>query len=109
MTQEDRDAAIGRAFRTKTAAIRNLAELRSHAKHLGMQFSNLGAMLTDESENIWFEGNAPIKKTGSAFTQLAPFKFTDFNPREIADLAEQIRIAMDEVERVTAAAAEFGI
>jgi hypothetical protein len=109
MTQEDRDAALGRAFRAKTEAIRKLAELRSHAKHLGTQFSNLGAMLTDESENIWFEGNESVKKTKSAFRQLAPFKFADFNPREVADLVEQIRVAMDEAERCKAEAAEFGV
>jgi hypothetical protein len=109
MTQEDRDAALGRAIRAKTEAIRNLAELRSHAKHLGTQFSSLGAMLTHESENIWFEGNAPVKITKSAFRQLAPFKFADFNPREVADLAEQIRDAMDAAERFAAEAADFGV
>lgn len=109
MTQEDRDAALGRAVRTKAEAIKKLAELRSHAKHLGTQFNNLGSMLSDEPENIWFEGNAPIKKTKSAFQQLAPFKFADFDPQEVADLAEQIRAAIDEVERLTAEAAQFGV
>ena len=109
MTQQDRDAALGRAIREKAEAVKRLAELRSHAQHLGMHFGNLGSMLRDEPENIWFEGNAPIKKTKSAFHQLAPFKFADFNAHEVTDLAEQIKVAMDEVERLTAEVAKFGV
>src|ERR1700734_355198 len=108
MTQEDRDAALGRAIREKSEAVKKLAELRSHARHLGLQFGTLGEMLGHEPENIQFEGK-PLEKTRSRFQQLAPFKFADFDPQEVADLAEQIKVAMDEVERLTAEAAQFGV
>jgi hypothetical protein len=106
MTQEDKDAAFGRATRVLREATKKLAELRSHASNIGTRFETLGAMLTKQPENIQFDGDPPIK-TDSAFRQLQPFRFEDFNSRDIANLAEQIRITTTEVERLTAEVAKY--
>ena len=107
MTPEDRDAALGRAVRAKSEGIKRLAELRSHASHLGGQFSTLGAMLATEPESIQFEGEPKITAK-SAFQLLAPFRFSAFNAHEIAALASEIRTATVEMERLTAEAAKYG-
>lgn len=107
MTQEEKDAALGRALRAKSEGIKKLAELRSHASHIGGQFSTLGAMLTSEPESIQFEGQPPIK-TKSAFRILAPFRFSAFDAHEIAALVEEIRDATADLERLTVEAAKYG-
>ena len=107
MTPEDKDAALGRAVRAKSEGIKRLAELRSHAAHIGAQFSTLGAMLVSEPENIQFEGEPEIKAK-STFHQLAPFRFSVFDAHEVAALAGEIRTATLDLERLTSEAAKYG-
>lgn len=107
MTPDDKDAALGRAVRAKSEGIRRLAELRSHAAHIGAQFSTLGAVLTSEPENIQFEGEPEIKAK-STFHLLAPFKFAVFDAREVAALAGELRAATVDLERLMIDAAKYG-
>lgn len=107
MTPEDKDAALGRAIRAKSEGIRRLAELRSHAAHIGAQFSTLGAMLTSEPENIQFEGEPEIKAR-SSFHLLAPFRFSILDAQKVAALAGEIRAATAELEQLTVEAAKYG-
>jgi hypothetical protein len=107
MTQEDRATVVGLAVMAKDAAEKKLAGLRGHAGRLGTRFSRLGGLLSTNPESIRFEEKI-IQKVQSGFQPLEPLRFTDFDPYEIGNLAEEIRTAIAELEQAKAQAAKHG-
>ena len=107
MTQDDRDAALGRAVRTKTEAVRKLAELRAHAAHIGNRYRILAEMICSEPENIRFdEKTAPRMQSG--FRPIDPLRIAEFDAHAITTLADDIRAAIADAEHANAEVAKLG-
>jgi hypothetical protein len=107
MTEEQRATVVGLAVIAKDEAKKKLAALRALASGVGTRFSTLGAALSTTPETIKFEEKV-IQKVHSGFQPLEPLRFTDFDPYEVNRLAEDIRAAIAELERLTVEAAKHG-
>ena len=105
MTKEEL-AEIGLAVVAKDEAKQKLAKLRGRATELGTRFSTLGAILSSEPETIKFEEKVN-QKLRSGFRLLEPLRFADFDPHEVDALAQEIRTATAEEERLAIKVAKY--
>jgi hypothetical protein len=107
MTQEDRDAEIGRVVREKKGAEHELEILRARAQRIGELMRSFGNMLVSRPENIQF-GN--ISTPGSYMKSSDPiFNSTEFSGDSLVQMVTQIREQADKVRALKEQATRLGI
>jgi ABC-type Fe3+-hydroxamate transport system substrate-binding protein len=106
MSPEDKDALIGCAIRQKKEAEEKLAMLEAQAKKIGERLVQLGNLLRDRPQNVWFDAMS----TGTRYSVpgVTTFKPADADGKMIVTLTDQIRDANDELLRATESAKKLG-
>jgi len=92
MTEEQRDATVGRVTREKKEADRDLAALRSEAVRLAAIFSRLGQVLKEHPEHVIFEGEPFSTALGPVVQSI--FRITDIDGGYTKNLVADIRAAI---------------
>jgi len=108
MTQEDKDAALGRIVRERKEAQEQFALLNAEARRVGDELATLAGFLQGQPSIVVFEGE-PV---GVEYSNLAGgriFHRKDINADAIIKLTNEIREINDKVRRLTEEARRFGV
>jgi hypothetical protein len=106
MTEQDRDAEIGRVLREKKQAEHDLEVMASRARKLGETLAQLGAMLQQQPQHVVFENVSTNIKYARPNAPL--FKVAEISGQQIADLTSQLRDQMEKVEGLREQASRLG-
>ena len=106
MTEEGRDAAIGRVLRERKEVESHLAVLKSAAHKMSQSLAQLAQILDRNPEDAWFYGQSANIK---GYAQRSPsFNTADFNIQRVADLTSEIRETREALDRLNSEASKLG-
>jgi hypothetical protein len=105
MSQEERDATIGRVVREKKETEKQIATLEAATQHLGEIFATIGAMLKNQPAQVTFNGVS----TDAKYSHPPYFDARDIDGGQIIKLTNELRSALDRLERLKAEAEKLGI
>ncbi len=107
MSQDEKDAVVGRLVRERGEVQRNIATLRAEARRFGEMLHQIGQELENCPENVAFNGvEGNIKYARSARTV---FDAKDIDGSRIVKLVTDLRIALDKLDRLNQEAKSLGI
>jgi hypothetical protein len=107
MSQDEKDAVIGRIVRERGEVQRNIAALRAEARRFGEMLYKIGQELENYPEHVAFNGvEGNIKHARSASTV---FDARDINGNQIVKLVTDLRIALDKLDKLNQEAKSLGI
>jgi fructosamine-3-kinase len=106
MTEEEKDAAIGRLVLEYTEAKKAVAILKEEAHKTGKQFTELGQCLTNFPQYFSLD-NEVLESPFS--NQRKNFNSSVFQPDRIKALADDLRKATKDIERLAPQIKELGL
>jgi hypothetical protein len=107
VSEEQKDAVIGRVVREKVGVEKEVALLRIEARRLGQVLYLIGKDLTERPEHVGFSGvGGNIKYAQSSATL---FEARDIDGNQIVKLVTDLRTALDKLERLNQEAKSLGI
>jgi hypothetical protein len=98
MSEEQKDAVIGRVLRERKETQTHLSSLKAEATRLGRKMMQLGQLLSSNAANVVFRGQSVNIKDSSSQHPL--FAVTDFDIQRIAFLQNTVT-AWDQLLRVS--------
>jgi len=107
MTEESKDAIVGRVFREKQELELALARLRIEARRLADTFSPLSQKLRDNPESVAFD-QQPIGLSYSNPTDNR-FKVADIDGNKLLALTNEIRETLNRLKRINHEASTLGM
>lgn len=108
MTQEDKDAALGRIVRERKEAQQQLVLLDTEARRIGDEFASLAGFLQSQPALVVFE-NEPV---GVEYANLAGgriFHRKTVNADAVIKLTNDIREVSDKLKRLNEEAQRLGV
>jgi hypothetical protein len=97
MTEEEKDAAIGKLVQEYSQAKKNVGLFKEEARKIGMQFAQLGRCLMEFPQDFTLDGQAV---EGSLSVQIRNFDSFIFRADRIMALTNDLRKAMKDIERL---------
>jgi len=106
MSEDQKDAIIGRLLRERKEVQGHLAALEADAGKISQRFDQLGEMLNRNPQDVWFYGqSADIK---GYVPRSASFNMADFDMQRIIDLTNKIRSTREKLDELNSEASRFG-
>lgn len=106
MSEDQRDATLGRVLRERKGLQSYLAELDADARKISQRFEELGEMLDQSPQDVWFYGQlAGIKGYAPRSTS---FNLADFDIQRIVDITNEIRSTREKLDGLNSEASKFG-
>ena len=107
MSQEEKDAVIGRVAREKAESAKQVTLLRAEAGRIGRLFKEVGNRLETEPEYVVFHGVS----TDTQYCRLDDtiFDLMHLDSRQVVKLTTDLRDAVNKLKRLQKEAADLGI
>lgn len=98
MSDEQKDALIGRVARERSEAKRHLEMLRAEGRRLGTILFELGRQLQTEPAYVVFDNQPTNVEYTNQHSGRHPYKPTDINGEALIKLTNEIRGTMDTIK-----------
>jgi prefoldin subunit 5 len=105
--RDQKDLALGRAIREKREAEAKVSRLEAKAKGAGNLLVRLGSILQSSPQHTHFEAASTNVKMIPANTEI--FKQNEIDGKQIAQLTNELRDAIEELERVKKRVQPYGV
>jgi hypothetical protein len=92
MTEQDKDAIIGKAVRERTEASQQVTMLRSKLREVGGQYQQLGVEIEQRPEMVNWPGESTDARFANNRVLIQPARWTDLPA--VMDLVRQLRAAI---------------
>jgi predicted nucleic acid-binding Zn-ribbon protein len=106
MSEEQKDAVIGRVLRERKETQTHLAALKAEATRLGRKMMQLGQLLSSNAANVVFRGQSVNIKDSSS--QHTLFAVTDFDIQRIVTLTNEIKDTIEKLDHLNDQASKLG-
>src|ERR1700722_13161678 len=105
MSDEQKDAVIGRVVRERSDARKHLAALRTEANRLGQILSEIGRMLQGNPEYLVFERESVNVIYSNPRLNIRPYNKNDVDSAALLKLTNEIRETLDNIKNLEQQAA----
>jgi hypothetical protein len=106
MSEDQRDAMIGRLLRERREVQNHLTKLKADANRMSQRLRQLAEMLERSPQDVWFYGRlANIKIYAPRSTS---FDIADFDMQPILDLTDEIRATREKLNALNSEASKHG-
>jgi hypothetical protein len=106
MTEEQKDAILGRVLRERKEVAGHLAALEADAGKISQRLGQLGKMLDRSPQDVWFQEQSA---GGNGYApRSASFNIADFNIQHVVDLTNEIRATREKLDRLNSEASRLG-
>jgi len=109
MSDEQKDAVIGRVARERSEAKKHLSALRVEAMRIGHVFSDIGRHLQTDPEHVVFEREPVSAIYSNPRLDNLAYRQSDINSDAVLKLTNEIRGTLDNVKILDEKAASVGI
>jgi hypothetical protein len=106
MSEEQKDAVIGRVLRERKETQTHLAALKAEATRFGGKLMQLGQLLSSNAANDVFRDNPSISKIPALSIPL--FAVTDFDIQRIVTLTNEIKDTIEKLDHLNDQASKLG-
>jgi len=106
MSQDQKDAIIGRLLRERKEVQSHLAKLKADAGKISQKFEELGEMLDRNPQDVWFHGE--LARIKDCAPRSKSFNIADFDIQRIIDLTDEIRTAQGKLDGLNSEASKLG-
>ena len=109
MSDEQKDAVIGRVARERAEATKHLAALRTEANRIGQLLYEMGRQLQANPEYVVFEREPVNVIYSNPRLNIRPYNRIDVDSAVLLKLTNEIRATMDNLKLLDEQAVNLGI